>query len=112
MQLTVSWASFVRGCKKDKRIVFVLKMTWQVSIQSCRNLLVTFCLCFERLLVFLFLYEQVIILLASAGRLTHQPLTQTKGTKHVAIHEMGNQSAGDGGFRIHPVIQASGALSS
>ena len=47
-------------------------MTWQVSIQYCRNLLVTFCLYFERMLVFLSLQQQDYIFIASAGRLTTQ----------------------------------------
>ena len=45
-------------------------MTWQESIQTCRHFLLSFCLCFERLHVFLLLNQQGQKLTASAGRLT------------------------------------------
>ena len=87
-------------------------MTWQGSIQSCCHLFVIiFCL-FERMVVFKFLYNQIHLQKPQRGGLKPKSLTKTKGTKHVAIHEMGKQSAGDGGFNIHPAIQAGGILSS
>lgn len=61
---------------------------------------------------FKFLYNHIHLQKPRWGGLQRKSLTKTKGTKHVAIHEMGKQSAGDGGFNIHPFIQAGGILSS
>jgi len=64
------------------------------------------------MVVFNFLHNQIHLPMPQRGGLAYKSLTKTKGTKHVAIHEMGKQSAGDGGFNIHPAIQAGGILSS
>ena len=64
------------------------------------------------MVVFKFLYNQIHLIRPLRGGLKPKSLTKTKGTKHVAIHEMGKQSAGDGGFHVYPYIQAGGVLSS
>ena len=92
--------------------LFVLKMTWQDSIQSCYHLFVTISCLLEQMVVIGQPTYHIHDNKSLRGDLNYTTKTQTKGTKHVAIHEMGQKSAWDGGFNIHPVIQAGGILSS
>ena len=87
-------------------------MTWQGSIIFCCHLLVIIICHLERMIVFQFHCNQIYTSKPLWWGFQHKLLTKTKGTKHVAIHEKGKQSAGDGGFNVHPSIQAGGILSS
>ena len=87
-------------------------MTWQGSISFCCHLLVKIICHLERMIVFQFHCNQIYTSKPLWWGFQHKLLTKTKGTKHVAIHEKGKQSAGDGGFKVHPSIQAGGILSS